>query len=375
MNVVGATQGLRRSPKSSMCSYRTLAGFLLLLVLGSFATACNIPVFRYALERWQPDECSITVFVAGRLSAAQVEQLGKLGYSGTLNRVAGALSDSAAIDGESPSEKTLTTESRAKRPQRQIRWVIANTGRLTDEQAQLWADIQTDHSMPMPHVVMQAPTRLGPVTVWQGELREAAVARLVDSPVRRELSDRLLAGHSIVWLVVKGDDAKQNADVVDLLNEQSRLLSRRVALPEGIGLPGSELFSDIPLVVKFSVLEIDAADTGEAFLINLFRGMQPSREEKKQALVVPVFGRGRALEVIPAEALSESLVGDLANFLCAACSCQVKEQNPGFDLLLNVDWQQSLFGDTPPPEDAAAAKPRNASKPTPPLTIPPGRKR
>ncbi len=31
-----------------------------------------------------------------------------------------------------------------------------------------------------------------------------------------------------------------------------------------------------------------------------------------------------------------------AAFVTGACSCQVKEQNPGFDLLLNADWNKLL---------------------------------
>ncbi|MCP4857224.1 MAG: hypothetical protein GY903_22300, partial [Fuerstiella sp.] len=112
-----------------------------------------------------------------------------------------------------------------------------------------------------------------------------------------------------------------------------------------IGLPGSELFSDIPLLMKFSVLEVDPTDDREQFLVELLTGFEPEAIKSGDPLVVPVFGRGRALEVIPAEQLDAGLIEDLTLFLCGACSCQVKERNPGFDLLITASWERELFGE------------------------------
>ncbi len=107
-------------------------------------------------------------------------------------------------------------------------------------------------------------------------------------------------------------------------------------------------------------------------LIKLILGFEAS--EKDEPLVAPVFGRGRALEVIPAKQLNASLIEDLTMFLCGACSCQVKERNPGFDLLLSTDWNRELFGEdgeTPPTVTTLQRTPLLPSL----LTIPPGRKK
>ncbi len=107
--------------------------------------------------------------------------------------------------------------------------------------------------------------------------------------------------------------------------------------------------------MQFTVLEIDPVDKREEFLVSLFRGFEPAAEKDGQPLVVPVFGRGRALEVIPARQLDAGMIGDLTRYLCGACSCQVKERNPGFDLLLQADWDRELFGESgqlpPPPKE------------------------
>jgi hypothetical protein len=145
-------------------------------------------------------------------------------------------------------------------------------------------------------------------------------------------------------------------------------------LPEGIGLPGSELYSEVPLFLKFSLLELDRNDPSEQFLLRVFKNFQPAAFEAGEPLLVPVFGRGRALEVIPADDCNPSLIGDLTAFLCGACSCQVKEQNPGFDLLLAANWDRDLFGEDaplPPPAKAVGEGDRQPVL----LTIPPGQKK
>jgi hypothetical protein len=179
----------------------------------------------------------------------------------------------------------------------------------------------------------------------------------------------LLAGHSVVWLIIGSSDEKKNESTRRMLQSQCESLAETIELPEGIGLPGSELHSEIPLLLKFSVLEIDRNHLKEGFLVGLFNGFQPAAFEADEPLVVPVFGRGRALEVIPSSDLNESLVNDLTAFLSGACSCQVKEQNPGFDLLLSVDWETELFGEgVAPPKERTQ---RDRKRPDL-LTIPPG---
>ncbi|NBU42089.1 MAG: hypothetical protein EBS51_15080 [Planctomycetia bacterium] len=59
-------------------------------------------------------------------------------------------------------------------------------------------------------------------------------------------------------------------------------------------------------------------------------------------------------------------IEDAHTFITGACSCVVKEQNPGFDLLLDVDWA-AVVGDVlvSDPPSSVGTKPKL-------LTIPPG---
>lgn len=316
-----------RFPIASRSSTRLSLPIVLLLSATAFA--CNIPVFRYALERWKPDLIEIVVFHPRVLSPGEQEQIKQLG------------SASSEPKGLANSQVVLIDTSGNELPEG-----------ASPEHGALWQRVAKVASNDVPYVVVQGNHARGPFTCWQGTLAEAVSSDLLQSPARAEVAKRLTTGHSIVWLVILSSDKKRNETVLTELRESCKQLGRTIEMPEGIGLPGSELFSEVPLLLEFSILQIQRDDPKEAFLLNVAKGFQPGAFEGDEPMIIPVFGRGRALEVIPASQFSPSLTEDLTLFLCGACSCQVKEQNPGFDLLLSVDWDTALFGEgglRPPP--------------------------
>ena len=305
---------------------RISAAFLICSVV---AVACNIPVFRFALERWTPDSCEVIVFHKGVMSADDEKIVSDL------ERV------SLAKDGDA----NLNV----------IRCDLSNNA--DQELNDLWQSVKEKTNSQLPMLVARSLKGQGhTINHWHGSLQEAKTAGLIESPIRAELTKRLQSGDAIVWLVLKSTNNQKTAAVLELLAQQCKELPNKIELPEGIGLPGSELYSEVPLLLQFSVLEIEADDPREQYLVRQFTGFQAETFAVGEPLVIPVFGRGRALEVIPASQLNAELIDDLTQFFCGACSCQVKEQNPGFDLLLSTYWDAALFGEDsegPPPEASA----------------------
>lgn len=345
------TQSMPRNSKTPLRILCWLAAAC--AALATAAEACNIPVFRFALERWQPDACELIVFHSAPLSpqhaefVAQLEAASPVQHGSANTRV--VLAPIAALDTEA----------------------LQNAGVPA-----VWEALRANSAVQLPWLV--ARTRAGQGQVlqhWQSSLDAAAAAGLLQSPVRAELCRRLLAGDAVVWLLLKSSDAARTQTARALLQQQCRLLPRQLSLPEGIGLPGSELHSEVPLLLQFSVLEVDPADPREKFLVQLLTGLQPAAWAAGEPLLAPVFGRGRALEVLPANQADAGLIRELTEFLCGACSCQVKEQNPGFDLLLTADWNRQLFGDDAVPPDPAAGTGQQRSRPPVLLPIPPGRRK
>jgi hypothetical protein len=109
-------------------------------------------------------------------------------------------------------------------------------------------------------------------------------------------------------------------------------------------------------------------DPREKFLLNCLLKSEPDLSEYGQEpIAFPVFGRGIVLYAIIGKGITPEVISAATSFIVGPCSCQVKEQNPGFDLLLNFDWEAAV-GDT-------LVSVPVGSVPTAPklLTIPPGK--
>jgi hypothetical protein len=86
------------------------------------------------------------------------------------------------------------------------------------------------------------------------------------------------------------------------------------------------------------VISLD--DPAEALFLPML--LEPEALALDEPLIVPVFGRGRTFGAMAAsQATAEHIVG-ASEYLCGACSCQVKEGNPGYDLLFSRNWDAIL---------------------------------
>ena len=189
--------------------------------------------------------------------------------------------------------------------------------------------------------------------IWSVPMSEANVQRMIDSPVRRELRQRLLVGESAIWVLLEsGDKAKDDA-AAKLLEEALRTAEGKLELPDGVitqaeaANPDSTrhkenadvLQSDLPLKIAFSTMRVSRADEAEAAFIAMLMHIEPDLADfEAEPMVFPVFGRGRALEPLIGKGIHADNVMEAAGYLCGACSCEIKEQNPGIDLLMAADW-------------------------------------
>ena len=123
----------------------------------------------------------------------------------------------------------------------------------------------------------------------------------------------------------------------------------------------------IPLRIEFSVVTLDRADPLEAFLLRTLNYSEADLPEN-EPLAFPVFGRGRVLYGLVGAGIMPETLATACKFMAGPCSCQVKNQNPGFDLLLAHDWERAVAGSM-----ISDALPDETAEPKL-LAIPPGRK-
>lgn len=333
---------MKISPRS-ITPPRWLFSLVLLLSLtaGGILLACQVPVFRYALERWPADAYElICVPAQGGLKPAEEAALK-------------ALRD-AALDQDFPANITVKVDTEGENNSSVARMDLFYPGKMRG--------------------FLTKP-------IWSGDATIENAGKIVQSPLRKELVKRILTGESATWLLVESGDPKKDDAAEKALIEHAAKASKNLTLPDGVVgkndtekqkemRPGDEaniLQSDVPLKIGFSVLRISRLDVEEEVFLQMLLNLEDDLGEySKEPMAFPVFGRGRILEPLIGLGLNYDNVIEHSAYLTGACSCEVKDQNPGIDLLVAMDWDAAMEGSQviidkmlPPLEGTAALMAKN----------------
>ncbi len=256
-------------------------------LLGPLAPACDIPVFRYALERWHADPFELALTEETLADPAMKGPLEKLSETFDTN-----LAHGDAEEGQTEPARLLFPEDEG--------------------------------------------------IAWSGPLDPDTLARITDSPARGKITAALMGGTSVVWVYVESGEAEADDRIVEQVANRLEYLESVIELPEmDPNDPSNTLGPGPELKIKFAVQRIPHDSAEEEFFIGMLRG--PGADEVSEGgFFVPVFGRGRALAAIPNAEIDDALVDDASLFMVGACSCEVKHLNPGWDLLFSFDWDAGL---------------------------------
>lgn len=292
------------------------------IAIVSGAWACSVPVFRYALEHWEPDAYVLTMFHRGPLDDALREQLLALAPPSPDGRPIFNLQVNA-IDISSP---------------------------LSPQAEQLWRSVEATS---VPHLLLQTPpTKTGPgSTVWSGPASEAALSGIMESPLRKQVSRELLEGESVVWVLLESGRAVQDEAAWSTLQTTLTKLQQTLHLTPIDPADAAELtITPEALKLSFAAHRISPTDESEAVFRELLLSVEPDLRDPSladQPMAFPLFGRGRALYALTGAGINAATIEEACRFLTAGCQCTVKQQNPGVDLLFAVPWSRLVEPTTP----------------------------
>ena len=316
------------------------------LVLASSAIACQVPVFRYALERWSPDRYKLMVLTDKTLPASVLEMITK------------------SVQAKSSTGSTTQLQST-------VNVEVIDVERTTSAQAkQLWSAYRS--SDPVAIAVYPDKSNLRGTVAHVGPVTEDHIRSIVASPAREQIAQRLGQGHSAVWVLLECGDKAKDETARKTLEAQLALDKEWLKLPTAEEMEVKPEILDklkVKLRMEFSVFTLSRHDKQEQFLVDCLLNSEPDLREQNEPLAFPVFGRGIVLYALVGKGIAPNTIRTASSFICGPCSCQVKEQNPGFDLLLDYEWEAAL-GDTM----VSQAVPGSGATPQL-IPIPPGKKK
>jgi hypothetical protein len=279
------------------------------------APACAIPVFRYALEYWQPSPYELIVYHQGPLDAQAL---------GPLHRLERAT-----------QEANLTLR------------VVDLAGAADPVLRQTWQN-HACH-LPQPCLVVRFPeTDDTKRPAWSAPLTEQTVSVLLDSLARRRCVEMLTEGASVVFVLLAGGDAQADEKTLALLKCELARLEKTVQLPPASN-EGPQVRSPIPVKVSFPVLVVSRQTAAEKAFVQLLLHSDAELGQEKGPIVFPLLGRGRVVGSLCGQDLTAANLARAAHALCGPCACEIKTENPGLDMLVSANWEQLLRIDGLPP--------------------------
>lgn len=285
---------------------------LIVLIAGDLA-ACSVPVFRYALERWVPDSYGVFVFHRGPLSDEEKSLVNRMDSN--------ELPDSQFVN----TSVTYIDLAQSVEP----------------EALELWEAQETET---LPWIMVSFPWNLlAQDSNWAGPLTKASVDQVVDSPARREVARRLLKGESAVWVFLESGDSARDQQAEDRLKSRLEHLTAQLELPliNPVDIEeGLISIDEDQLKIEFSTIRLSRDDPAEAFFVRNLLVSEDDLMEFDEPIAFPIFGRGRVLYGLIGAGIAPDVIDEACVFLTGSCSCEVKEQNPGMDLLMSVDWDR-----------------------------------
>ena len=290
--------------------FTALSGMALAALL-----ACDTPVYRYAMYRWEPAPYELYFFhdqPAGSEDTA----------------VAQAVRELAGGDKQPANLQFFDVNLAEDKEMLKISPAV--------KQAFL---AKSDRTLP----AYLAVTSYG-MELFFGKLDEAAARALIDSPVRRELASQLAQGKVGVFLYIPCSKPEANTQAETILKTLiGEMNAGKLDLPAIPVAPAAEGGSagQSKITHELGMLEVKRDDAREQWLLKMLLGVEDDLKTEDVPIVFLCYGRGRALlPYLGAGITRENLVYEI-EFICGACSCTVKEQNPGIDLLVRQNWEDA----------------------------------
>ena len=284
---------------------RFLVIFVILAGYTTPANGCSTPVFRYALEMWAAYAYTVEVIHDGNLNNEQQQALDYLKSS-------------------SGSEVPVNLR---------VIETIANNSTDIDKK-----------NLPVMRLTFPNAHNI-PGVIWQGGLTDENVKRMVDSPSRRQVVENIRNGNAAVWLFLESGNSEKDSKRFQLLDEKLQQLSKNMKLAESATDVAGNLL-DIKIIntgVSFSLVKIDKNDPAEEIFIKILLGTEPDLNLFTNVpLAFPVLGQGRALYSLVGAGIKDKNIETACSSVIGWCSCTIKDDNPGADLLLKADWNIAI---------------------------------
>ncbi len=141
---------------------------------------------------------------------------------------------------------------------------------------------------------------------------------LTSSPLREKIAAELMSGKLCVMLYLKTDNIEKDVKGLNILHET---------------------INSSPFGKIITVIELSRNSKNESHFASLLLNVEDDLKEIHEPMLFGIFGRFKALEPLLGQGISQENINLMIDYLTAECSCLIKDDLPGTDILFNDHWE------------------------------------
>jgi hypothetical protein len=283
---------------------------------GGTSRACDTPVYRYAMYRWLPAPYELYCFYDGQPDADS-------------QKVAAAV-DRLATREAAPAN--LVVFSVNVQNDKELAGLLPDIREAWNRQA----------SQQTPWYLVSSPRG---VHIFGGTLTADDLQGLVDSPLRGSICQLMEQGKAGVYVLVTSDDQAANERAEqEIRGVIDDVAAGKIPLYTMPGDAADERGSSAAAgarpaqKVEFGLVKVARGDASEKWVLDCLLALDSDLPRSTEPLAFLVYGRGRALFSSLGKGIQRANLTQDVEFITGACSCIVKDENPGVDLLMSYNW-------------------------------------
>jgi hypothetical protein len=144
------------------------------------------------------------------------------------------------------------------------------------------------------------------------------LVNLTYSPLREKIAKELIAGKLCVMLYLKTGIRERDDERIQIVKNT---------------------IERSPFGKIISVVELSRNDKNENHFISMLLNVEDDLKYLNEPMLFGIFGRFKALEPLVSKGISEENINLMIDFLTADCSCLIKDDMPGTDILYINSWE------------------------------------
>lgn len=140
---------------------------------------------------------------------------------------------------------------------------------------------------------------------------------LISSPLRNRIAADIMTGKLCVMVYLRSGVEEKDARAIAAVKKTL----------------ASSPFGEI-----ISLVELDRSSAEEKHFVSMLLNVESDLKRYREPMLFGVFGKFKALEPLMAGGITEENINLMISFLTADCSCLIKDDLPGTDILYVNKW-------------------------------------